>query len=299
MKIPESLDGVRVDRAVSLLTGVSRAAATRLVDAGRVGVDGVAVTSRSLPLAAGSTLSVDLPEPGDDRPCPDPSVAVVVVHEDADLVVVDKPAGLVVHPGAGHADGTLVSGLLARYPELAGVGDPARPGIVHRLDRGTSGLLAVARTGEAHRALTAQLADHTAGRRYLALVAGHVAEDRGVVDAPIGRSDRTPTRMAVSSQGRPARTSYTVRRRLVQPLAATLLEVSLETGRTHQVRVHLSAIDHPVVGDERYGGPTLPGLERPFLHAAELALDHPRTGQRLRWRSPLPPELEAVLAGSD
>lgn len=292
MRVPGTLAGVRVDRAVSLLTGLSRAEAATLVAEGKVRVDGRPVTARSLPLAEGCELDVEVPPPADRRPTADPGVQLVVVHEDEDLVVVDKPAGLVVHPGAGHADGTLVAGLLARYPELAGVGDPERPGIVHRLDRGTSGLLVVARTEPARQSLVAQLAARTAGRRYLALVAGHVAEDRGAVDAPIGRSVRTPTKMAVTERGRPARTGYTVLRRLDAPTASSLLAVRLETGRTHQVRVHLAAIGHPVVGDDRYGGPP---LHRMFLHAAELSLDHPRTGARCTWTSPLPADLVAVV----
>lgn len=298
MKVPGPLDGMRLDRVVSLLTGVSRSAAADLVATGQVRVDGTTMASRSVPLVAGATLTVDLPDAEDPRPRPDPTVELTVVHEDRDLVVVDKPAGLVVHPGAGHAGGTLVSGLLARYPELAGVGDPVRPGIVHRLDRGTSGLMAVARTADAYRSLTAQLAGRTVGRMYLALVGGRVDDDEATIDAPIGRSARFPTRMAVSAQGRPSRTSYTVVRRIERPLAATLLEVRLETGRTHQVRVHLSAIGHPVVGDDRYRGPSLPGLARPFLHAAELSLEHPRTGERLRWSSPLPAQLRGVLEGA-
>lgn len=295
MKVPGTLDGVRVDRAVAMVTGLPRSVVATLVAEGRVTVDGMAVTARSLPLAAGAELEVEVPPPADPVPPPDPAIEVRVVHEDDELVVVDKAAGVVVHPGAGHERDTLVSGLLARYPSLAGVGDPARPGIVHRLDRGTSGLLVVARTADAHRALAAQLAARTAGRRYLALVGGHVEEEEGVVDAPIGRSDRSPTRMAVAAHGRPARTGYRVLARYEHPFPATFLAVRLETGRTHQVRVHLAAIGHPVVGDDRYGGPVVTGLDRLFLHAAELSLDHPRTGRRCTWRSPLPDELAAVV----
>ncbi|MGH9087656.1 MAG: RluA family pseudouridine synthase [Acidimicrobiales bacterium] len=297
MRVPGTLEGVRVDRAVAMVTGMSRAAAAELVAAGRVRVDGVAVASRSAPLVEGSDLSFDVPAPADPLPTADPAIEVVVVHEDEELVVVDKPAGLVVHPGAGHEHDTLVSGLLARFPELAEVGDPMRPGIVHRLDRGTSGLLVVARTAAAHRSLAAQLAAHTAGRRYLALVSGHVEEDRGEVDAPIGRSARTPTRMAVAEHGRPARTTYWVLGRYDLPVACTFLAVSLATGRTHQIRVHLSAIGHPVVGDDRYGGGAVPGLDRLFLHAAALSLDHPRTGERCTWSSPLPEELTTLVGG--
>jgi len=203
----------------------------------------------------------------------------------------------VVHPGAGHPDGTLVNGLLARYPELAGVGDAARPGIVHRLDRDTSGLLAVARTPRAYDDLVHQLAARTVERRYVALVWGRLASPRGVIDAPIGRSESRRTRMAVRETGKPARTEYDVRTVYERPLVS-LLDLKLETGRTHQIRVHLNAIGHPVVGDATYGGArdSLP-LARPFLHAASLAFDHPVTGERLQFDDPLPAELQAVLAG--
>jgi 23S rRNA pseudouridine1911/1915/1917 synthase len=297
--VPALLDGVRVDRAVALLAEVSRARAADLVAAGLVRVDGQVVTARSQLLRAGSSLAIGPvgEEPGLEA---EPDVAFDVVHEDDQLVVVDKPAGLVVHPGAGRQHGTLVSGLLARYPDLASVGDPSRPGIVHRLDRGTSGLLVVARTEVAYRSLVAQLSARTASRRYLALAAGDVVEERGVVEAPVGRSNRTPTRMAVSREGRPARTRYQALRRYLDPLPSTLLAVALDTGRTHQIRVHLAAIGHPVVGDDRYGpggrvgGSLLPG-GRLFLHAAELTLDHPVTGERARWRSPLPGDLGSLL----
>lgn len=301
--VPALLDGVRVDRAVALLTGVSRSIASGLVANGRVYVDGTAVATRSFALGAGTVLRIDLPPGGADALEVDPDVVFDVVYEDEELVVVDKPAGLVVHPGAGRSRGTLASGLLARYPDLAQMGDvsdPQRPGIVHRLDRGTSGLLVVARTEDAYRSLVGQLAARTVARRYLGLVAGHVEEDRGVVEAPIGRSARTPTRMAVSAQGRDARTRYTVLHRYREPLAATLLALALDTGRTHQIRVHMAAVGHPVVGDEAYGRPGRVGgslLEpgRLFLHAAELGFDHPATGAKVRWTSPLPADLSTVL----
>ncbi len=305
--VPALLDGVRIDRAVSMLTGVSRAVAADLVTTGRVQLDGRPPASRSVVLATGQALSVEVPDAGPGHLEPEPDVEVDVVYADDELVVVDKPAGLVVHPGAGHARGTLAAGLLARFPDLAalsdsGVCDPLRPGIVHRLDRGTSGLLAVARTAEAYHSLVGQLAARTVDRRYLALVAGHPDEDRGVVDAPIGRSSRSPTRMAVSSQGRPARTSYRVLERYGGEVPASLLLLTLQTGRTHQIRVHLSAIGHPLVGDPRYGragnvGPTGARLPdgRQFLHAARLGLDHPGTGERLVWRSALPGALRRLL----
>ncbi len=301
VRVPEALDGMRVDRAVSLLADISRAAAARLVADGLVEVDGVVVTAGSRALDAGQQLRAELPD-STEAPelVPDGDVPFVVVHSDDDVIVVDKPAGVVVHPGHGHWSGTLVHGLLARFPDLAALGevsDRARPGIVHRLDRGTSGLLVVARTPDAYRSLVAQLTDRTVERRYTALVYGHVEEEHGVVDAPIGRSGSDPTRMAVSADGRPARTRYRVTRRLELASPVTLLDVGLETGRTHQIRVHLAAIGHPVVDDQRYAkGRLLPGGPgRPFLHASSLAFDHPASGARAGWTSPLPEELARVI----
>jgi len=203
----------------------------------------------------------------------------------------------VVHPGAGHDHGTLVHGLLARYPELVGVGDPNRPGIVHRLDRETSGLMVVARSQPAYAALVDALAARALTREYDALVWGHAENPRGVVAAPIGRSATRRTRMAVRTEGKDARTVYEVEEWFGRPEVARM-RCRLETGRTHQIRVHLSAIGHPVVGDGAYGG-RRPGidLDRPFLHAEHLAFAHPVTGEALSFRAPLPAELEAVLVG--
>ena len=238
-----------------------------------------------------------LSEPPPDRPPGPEAVPVDVRFADADMVVVSKPAGLVVHPGAGHPGGTLVNGLLERFPELSDVGDPARPGIVHRLDRDTSGLMLVARSPRAYDVLVAALARRDIDRRYLALVWGRFDAPRGVIDAPIGRSPTRRTRMAIRDEGRAARTAYEVRGEYDQPVVS-LVECRLETGRTHQLRVHLSAVGHAVVGDAAYRGdrPSLrPG--RPFLHAHQLALDHPTTGQRLSFEDPLPSELASVLDG--
>lgn len=295
--IPAALAGERVDRVVSMLTGLPRTTAAQLVAQGAVRVDAGPVVLRSHRVEEGNLLEIDVP-PHRPRALPagDASLGLSVVYADDQVVVVDKPAGLVVHPGAGHLDGTLVNALLARYPELADTGDPERPGIVHRLDRGTSGLLAVARTPEAYACLVAQLASRSVERCYRALAWGHVDADSGLVDAPVGRSRRDPTRMAVSRRGKEARTAYSVLTRYESPVAATLLECRLETGRTHQVRVHLAAIGHPLVGDGRYGGArsTLV-LGRPFLHAHRLAFDHPSSGERMEWSSPLPPELSELL----
>jgi 23S rRNA pseudouridine1911/1915/1917 synthase len=296
--VPALLAGVRVDRGVAMVANVSRATAAELVAAGRVAVDGTVVRAGRTPLTAGGQLTVRLPEAGELGVRPEEGIRFEVVHADPEVAVVDKPAGLVVHPGAGHDEGTLVGGLLARFPDVAalveaGVCAPDRPGIVHRLDKGTSGLLAVARTPDAYRELVAQLATRTMERRYLALVSGEVGEDRGEVEAPIGRSARTPTKMAVTATGKPARTAYTV---LERRDGMTLLELSLQSGRTHQIRVHMAAIGHPVVGDARYGvADRRLGSGRFFLHAHRLAFDHPRTGERLTFTSALPEDLRSYL----
>ncbi|MDA8062936.1 MAG: RluA family pseudouridine synthase [Actinomycetota bacterium] len=303
-----TLDGERVDRAVALLCGLPRAEVATLVGSGAVRLDGRAVLVRGRRVREGQLLTVDLPEVAAVRGCleGDPSVSFDVVYEDRDLIVVDKPAGLVVHPGAGNPTGTLVQGLLARYPELAeltdGEGDDARrPGIVHRLDKGTSGLLIVARSRRARASLVADLAAHRVERTYLALVIGSVAADEGTVDAPLGRSLRDPTRISVTSGGREARTHYRVEARFAEPERSSLLECRLETGRTHQIRVHLAAIDHPVVGDGRYGGRRSSAVgallppDRPWLHARALAFAHPVSGRRIELSSPVPADLDAVL----
>ena len=295
LPVPAALDGERVDRAVALFTGWSRNDVQTLVQQGAVLVDGRAV-GKSYRLREGELVEL-LGEPETDAlPEAEPEVAVHVVHVDDDVIVVDKPAGLVVHPGAGNANGTLVNGLLASYPEIANVGDPQRPGIVHRLDRDTSGLLVVARSARAYDSLVVQLSTRTAERRYVALVWGHLASPRGMIDAPIGRSESRRTRMAVRDAGKPARTEYEVDEAFDEPVTS-LVHCKLETGRTHQIRVHLRAIGHPVVGDGTYGGKrdSLP-LDRPFLHATSLAFEHPGTGERVQFDSPLPAELTSVLA---
>ncbi len=289
--VPPELDGERLDKAVAVLAGVSRAEARALLDAGAVSVDGRQAPARER-VRAGQEVKVAPVEP---RPLlvPEP-LPVVVVFEDDDLLVVDKPPGIVVHPGAGTREGTLAARLLARYPELEGVGEEGRWGIVHRLDRDTSGLLVVARTAAAHEALSAALRRREVHRRYLALVVGVPDAPTGTIDGPLGPDPARPTRRRVTPTGKPARTHY---RQLSRWPGASLLEVTLETGRTHQIRVHLSAVGHPVVGDTVYGRPGAVSAPRMFLHASRLELAHPRTGEPLVVESPLPEDLAAVLAG--
>jgi 23S rRNA pseudouridine1911/1915/1917 synthase len=297
-EIPAALAGERLDRVVALIAECSRSDAQVLIAAGGVLVDGEPHPIGKVRLKVGQVVQVDptlLPEP--TGPAADPSVVFTVVYSDEHLIVVDKPAGLVVHPGAGNPDGTLVNGLLARFPEIVDVGEPHRPGIVHRLDLGTSGLLAVARTQRAYHELVDALSNRDMGRVYRTLVWGQPANPHGVIDAPIGRDHRDPMRMAVVVDGKPARTRYLVLRSFRSPAEVTSLECRLESGRTHQIRVHLSAIGHPVVGDPTYGG-VRSGVTppRPFLHAARLELAHPVTREAMAFDSPMPEDLAAVEA---
>ena len=305
-RVPSALGGERIDRALALLTGLSRSEVNLLLDAGKVSIAGRPVKVRSRRVREGERVDV---EGGSiaARPSaamrPEPGVEVPVVWSDDEVIVVDKPAGMVVHPGAGTRAGTLVQGLLARFPDLAGAGgEEERPGIVHRLDKGTSGLLVVARNPAAFASLSAQMAARTVGREYLALLAGDVDADEGLIDAPLGRSHVDPTKIRVQAAGRQARTEYTVLERFSEPSPSTLVSCRLQTGRTHQIRVHFASIGHPVVGDERYGSRKLGNWEplpygRPFLHAARLEFDHPTTGERMSFRSALPPDLALVLGG--
>ena len=290
VRVPEQAAGTRLDRFLAGLEEVgTRAVAERLVVEGRATVDGAA-RPKSHKLEGGETVEFELPEVVAE---PDgPKVDVRVVWEDEHLLVVDKPAGLVVHPGAGHAAGTLVHALRGR---IAG-GDPERPGIVHRLDRDTSGLMVVARSEEAHRRLQAMVRRRALERTDLALVQGRPRSRRGTVEAPIGRDRVEPTRQSLDTDApRDAVTHFTVERLFA---GHALLRIRLETGRMHQIRVHLAAIGLPVVGDPVYGVAD-ERLGRQFLHATALAFDHPFSGERLELVSRLPPDLQDFLDALD
>lgn len=297
--MPAALAGQRLDRVVAMLAEISRGDAAELVTSGAVRVGDRAVLTRSHRLVEGDVVVIDLPEAAVEGLVADPSVDVPVVYEDHHLLVVDKPAGLVVHPGAGRTEATLVHGVLARYPEIGEVGEPDRPGIVHRLDVGTSGLMLVARTAEAYDGLVTALAGRAVDRRYRVVVWGTVEAPAGVVDAAIGRSGRDRTRMAVTRSGRPALTRYDVVRRFTRPLEVTEVTCTLSTGRTHQIRVHMASIGHPVLGDSRYGRGRRPlrPLARPWLHAEHLAFAHPVTAEHLAFDSSPPEELVTFLNG--
>jgi 23S rRNA pseudouridine1911/1915/1917 synthase len=279
--------GERLDVFLARSAG-SRAAAQRLIAAGRVQVDGEPRAKRHT-VAAGERVTI---APADEAPAPAvPDARYAVAYEDEHVLVIDKPAGVVVHPAQGHEQGTLAQALAGR---AAGGEDPLRAGIVHRLDRDTSGLLVVARTEAAHAALKEQMRRREITREYLALVEGRPGARAGTIDAPLGRDRRVRTRVSTETEEpRPAVTHFEVER----PLPGfTLLRVRLETGRTHQIRAHLLAIGHPVAGDREYGRAGLLGLDRQFLHAEHLAFRHPVTGEEVDLRSPLPDDLSKALA---
>lgn len=295
--VPAALAGERLDRVVAMVGDCSRGQAADLIANGGVTVNGATVTQRSHRLAEGARVLFAPPAQETAPVLADPSIEVPIVFEDEHLLVVNKPAGLVVHPGAGRPDSTLVNGLLAHDPEIREVGEMDRPGIVHRLDADTSGLLVVARTGATYSALVSLLADHDIDRQYRAVVHGLVVDDRGIVDAPIGRSSQRRTRMAVTASGRPARTHYEVLARRPEPPEATSLRCQLETGRTHQIRVHLDAIGHPVVGDPTYGsGRKIIDFPRVALHAERLAFVHPVTNEAVEFTVEPPADLAGLLS---
>lgn len=278
----------------SSLDGLTRSQATRLIESGEVAVDGRAV-SKSYKLAGGEDIAVTLPEPEPVEAVPQ-DIPLDVVYEDADVIVVNKPSGMVVHPAPGHPDGTLVNALLYHCAgTLSGVGGALRPGIVHRIDRDTSGLIIAAKNDAAHLALAEQLQDHSLYREYEAVVVGNLREDSGTVDLPIARHPTDRKKMAVNHlNGRRAVTHWTV---LARYPGYTHIQCRLETGRTHQIRVHMAALGHPVLGDPVYGGQRkgFPGLAGQCLHARRLTFRHPRTGEQVTVSCPLPDYFQAVL----
>jgi 23S rRNA pseudouridine1911/1915/1917 synthase len=287
IQVPREATGSRLDRFLAEPLG-SRARAQRLIDGGRVSVDGRPRPKRHQ-LRGGELIEVAENEPPARVSAAEP-VPFRIAYEDDRLLVIDKPAGLVVHPARGNRTGTLAQALAG---VAAGGEQPSRAGIVHRLDRDTSGLLVVAKDDESHRALKALLAARRIRRQYLALVDGHPEARSGTIEAPIGRHRRDPLLMSIESDSpRDARTHFELERLLP---AATLLRVTLDTGRTHQIRVHMAAIGHPVLGDRQYGGRLAYGLTRQFLHAARLSFPHPATGLEVDVESPLPDDLEAAL----
>lgn len=291
--VGETAGGLRLDRFVAdHLLDRSRAFAQRLIQVGDVTVDGRPARS-SERLRAGQTVRIVVPPPEPAGIVATP-MALDVVFESPDVLVLNKPAGLVVHPAPGHPADTLANALMARYPGFA-IGNAMRPGIVHRLDKGTSGLMVVARTDRAYQGLIEQMKQHAIHKEYLALTHGTVGPDRGAIEAPIGREPNNRQKMGIVPGGRAARTAFRVVERFPEH---TLLRLTLETGRTHQIRVHLASIGHPIVGDQTYGPgrPTL-GLERPFLHAEYLGFQLPGAEACLVARAPLPEDLQRVLEG--
>lgn len=305
----ECIEGViahagRLDKMLAEASGLSRERAKALLVGGAVTVAGVAATSGAAKVAAGATFAIAVPPVAPLAAVPQ-DIPLAIVFEDEHLVVVDKPAGMVVHPAAGNPDGTLVNALLHHCAgALSGINGVARPGIVHRIDKDTSGLLVVAKTDAAHEGLAAQFADHSIDRRYLAICAGHPLPSAGTVDARLGRSDADRKKMAVlpedSRRGKRAVTHYRALRLLSH---AALIECRLETGRTHQVRVHCASIGHPLLGDPVYGRTPKQlrglldalGFRRQALHAAELGFTHPASGERLSFSAELPPDMAELI----
>ena len=276
----------------SSLDGLTRSQATRLIESGEVAVDGKAV-SKSYKLSGGEDIAVTLPEPELVEAVPQ-DIPLDVVYEDADVIVVNKPSGMVVHPAPGHPDGTLVNALLYHCAgTLSGIGGALRPGIVHRIDRDTSGLIIAAKNDAAHQYLSAQLADHTLARTYECIVVGALREDRGTVNAPIARHPTDRKRMAVVAGGREAVTHWEV---IARYPGYTHVRCRLETGRTHQIRVHMAYIGHPILGDTVYGAKKeVPGLTGQCLHAVGLRFLHPRTHEVVELSCPLPEEFTRML----
>lgn len=301
LTVPDDSDGVRLDRFLaSVVADRSRSQIQRLIKDQSVRVAGQVAKSNQ-PVKAGQIVVLDVPEPVDAEPQAE-ALPLPILYQDQDVIVVDKPAGMVVHPAAGHSSGTLVNALLHHVTDLSGIGGEKRPGIVHRLDRGTSGLMVIAKNDAAHEELARQFHDREVEKEYVALVWGVVQAGRRI-DAPIGRDPANRKKMSAKARRSREAVTRIVRTEHINP-AVTLAEIAIYTGRTHQIRVHLSAIGHPIVGDPLYGGVhrRVPGdvravthLQRPFLHAAKLAFKHPADGRRMEFTSELPEDLQQVL----
>jgi 23S rRNA pseudouridine1911/1915/1917 synthase len=294
-------EGLRLDRVLaSEMAGMSRSQIQRLIDDGRVTLPRVRQIKANTPVRQGDVIAVSVPAPAAAAPAAE-EIPLTVLHQDADIIVIDKPAGMVVHPGAGHASGTLVNALLHHVTDLSGIGGELRPGIVHRLDKGTSGVMVVAKNDAAHQELARQFHDREVEKQYVALVWGLV-QQRKRIDLPIGRDP--VHRERISTRARRSRSAVTRVTWARHVPGLSLLRLAIATGRTHQIRVHLNAIGHPIVGDALYGGVhrrmpqhlrAVQQLTRPFLHAERLAFTHPRTGEPLEFRAPLPDDLRQVL----
>ena len=289
-------DGERVDRVIAFFSGLSRSKVSDLISKRLILRNGIPIKKGSEIVHTNDEISMpNLVDEAVEEIASDESIDFEVVFEDDSVIVVSKPSGLIVHPGSGIANGTLVNGLAAQFPDLREIGDPTRLGLVHRLDKGTSGLLIVARTPEALDNLKFQMQERHVHRQYFAIVAGHVESNKGVVDAPLGRDPKNPLKRAVINSGKYARTHYEIDQKYESPFKVSMLNCRLETGRTHQIRVHLAAIGHPVLGDELYGGRTSFNIEnRLALHAQMLTFLHPKTKNLMNFESPLPAELTSI-----
>jgi len=302
--VGEGQNGLRLDRALGeLFSDYSRNFLANLVTEGHVRIDGAPASKPSQRVETGQRLEIDVPQAA-PAGIASQEIPLRVLYEDADVVVIDKPAGLVVHPAAGHTDGTLVNALLFHVTDLSGIGGEIRPGIVHRLDKDTSGVMVIAKHDAAHRKLTEIWSTERVRKEYLALVYGTPSSERGTVNAPIGRDPRDRKRMAVVATGRAAITDYEVAERLRY---VSLVRCRLRTGRTHQIRVHMKHLGHPIVGDPVYSGPQwrgipdkrvqklLSSLERQMLHAARITFAHPTSGNVMSFEAPLPPDFANVI----
>lgn len=298
-------DGLRLDRALGeLFPEHSRSFLARLIDEGHVRVDDTVRTKSSIRVATGQRVAIDIPDAAPSSVVSQ-EIPLTTLYDDADVVVIDKPPGIVVHPAAGHPDQTVVNALLFHVKDLSGVGGELRPGIVHRLDKDTSGVMIVAKNDDAHRKLTEQWNSAAVRKEYVAIVYGTPSADRGTVDAPIGRDPRDRKKMAVIAGGRHAITDYTVAERLRH---ASVIHCLLRTGRTHQIRVHMKHLGHPIIGDPVYSGPQWRGIPdkrlqkalssfpRQALHAARITFVHPRSGETVTVESPLPDDIRELIA---